>query len=89
MVTKVLALAPFTINLGLTGPLLSVGLLRTSYQPSLNADGLFLDYGDNGLKRFDQVVKLAEQKGIKLVVTLTNNWADYVRLIKRCLFVLL
>lgn len=33
-----------------------------------------INYGDNGLKRFDQVVKLAEKKGIKLVVALTNNW---------------
>ncbi|KAG8960193.1 hypothetical protein FRC03_006917 [Tulasnella sp. 419] len=36
-----------------------------------------INYGENGLKRFDKVVKLAEQKGLKLVVTLTNNWADY------------
>ncbi|KIO20851.1 glycoside hydrolase family 5 protein [Tulasnella calospora MUT 4182] len=36
-----------------------------------------INYGDNGLKRFDKVVKLAEKKGIKLVVALTNNWADY------------
>lgn len=37
-----------------------------------------INYGENGLKRFDKVVKLAEKKGLKLVVALTNNWADYV-----------
>ncbi|KAG9018726.1 hypothetical protein FRB90_010194 [Tulasnella sp. 427] len=36
-----------------------------------------INYGANGLQRFDKVVKLAEKKGIKLVVALTNNWADY------------
>lgn len=33
-----------------------------------------VNLGPNGLPHFDKVVKLAEQKGIKLVVTLTNNW---------------
>ncbi|ELU42908.1 endo-beta-1,4-mannanase [Rhizoctonia solani AG-1 IA] len=36
-----------------------------------------INYGDNGLKHLDKVVALAEKKGIKLVVALTNNWADY------------
>lgn len=36
-----------------------------------------IDYGADGLKRLDKVVKLAEKKGLKLVVALTNNWADY------------
>ncbi|KAF8323771.1 glycoside hydrolase [Clavulina sp. PMI_390] len=30
-----------------------------------------------GLGRFDKVVELAEKKGLKLIVALTNNWADY------------
>jgi mannan endo-1,4-beta-mannosidase len=36
-----------------------------------------INYGDNGLKRLDQVVALAEQKGLKLIIPFTNNWADY------------
>ncbi|KAL7273326.1 hypothetical protein RUND412_003830 [Rhizina undulata] len=36
-----------------------------------------INYGANGLQVFDQVVKVAEKVGIKLVVPLTNNWADY------------
>lgn len=37
---------------------------------------------DNGkptinLQAFDKVVKAAEKTGIKLIVALTNNWADY------------
>lgn len=33
-----------------------------------------INLGSNGLPRLDKVVKLAEEKGIKLVLTLTNNW---------------
>jgi len=36
-----------------------------------------INFGSNGLAHFDQVVELAGQKGLKLIVTLTNNWADY------------
>ncbi|KDQ07532.1 glycoside hydrolase family 5 protein [Botryobasidium botryosum FD-172 SS1] len=36
-----------------------------------------LNTGATGLQRFDKVVALAEKKGLKLVVALTNNWADY------------
>ncbi|TDL14650.1 glycoside hydrolase, partial [Rickenella mellea] len=36
-----------------------------------------LNKGDTGFGHFDKVVALAEQKGIKLIVALTNNWADY------------
>lgn len=42
------------------------------YQSWVNGTAT-INYGPNGLPRFDKVVKLAEQKGIKLVVTLTNN----------------
>lgn len=36
-----------------------------------------INYGKNGLQAFDNVVKQAEKYGIKLLVALTNNWADY------------
>ncbi|KAG8820188.1 hypothetical protein FRC19_009081 [Serendipita sp. 401] len=36
-----------------------------------------INYGDNGLKRLDQIVTLAEKKGLKIIFALTNNWADY------------
>ncbi|KAI5846256.1 putative mannan endo-1,4-beta-mannosidase C [Morchella snyderi] len=36
-----------------------------------------INYGPTGLQAFDGVVRAAEKLGIKLVVPLTNNWADY------------
>jgi mannan endo-1,4-beta-mannosidase len=36
-----------------------------------------INYGATGLQALDKVVKIAEQTGIKLILTLTNNWADY------------
>ncbi|RPA89549.1 glycoside hydrolase [Choiromyces venosus 120613-1] len=36
-----------------------------------------INFGPNGLQAFDETVKVAEKVGIKLVVPLTNNWADY------------
>lgn len=36
-----------------------------------------INYGPTGLQAFDKVVKAAEKTGIKLVVALTNNWADF------------
>ncbi|KAF8454719.1 glycoside hydrolase superfamily [Terfezia claveryi] len=36
-----------------------------------------INYGPTGLQAFDKVVRAAEKTGIKLVVALTNNWADY------------
>ncbi|KAA8914647.1 putative mannan endo-1,4-beta-mannosidase C [Sphaerosporella brunnea] len=36
-----------------------------------------IQWGPNGLPAFDKVVNAAEKTGMKLVVTLTNNWADY------------
>ena len=35
------------------------------------------DEGENGLGRFDKVIELAEKKGVKLLLPLANNWADY------------
>jgi hypothetical protein len=37
---------------------------------------LFADMGERGLAHFDRLVKIAEEKGVKLIVALTNNWAD-------------
>ncbi|KAL5344380.1 hypothetical protein ACLOAV_010640 [Pseudogymnoascus australis] len=36
-----------------------------------------INYGPDGLQALDKVVKIAEETGIKLVMALTNNWADY------------
>jgi len=36
-----------------------------------------INYGPTGLEAMDKVVKLAEQTGVKLIMALTNNWADY------------
>lgn len=33
--------------------------------------------GDYGISRFDAVVASAKEHGIRLIVALTNNWADY------------
>ncbi|KAH7106864.1 glycoside hydrolase [Auriculariales sp. MPI-PUGE-AT-0066] len=42
------------------------------------ADGkATINYGENGLKHLDKLVQLAERKGLKYTVALTNNWADY------------
>lgn len=35
-----------------------------------------VNLGPNGLPHFDKIVQLAGEKGIKLVVTLTNNWYE-------------
>ncbi|KIJ66718.1 glycoside hydrolase family 5 protein [Hydnomerulius pinastri MD-312] len=36
-----------------------------------------INYGTTGLENFDNVVAAAKANGIKLIVTLTNNWSDY------------
>jgi len=36
-----------------------------------------LQWGADGIPAFDKVVRAAERTGMKLVVALTNNWADY------------
>ncbi|KZS88181.1 glycoside hydrolase [Sistotremastrum niveocremeum HHB9708] len=42
------------------------------------ADGkVTINTGATGLQHFDKLVSIAEQQGVKLIVTLTNNWADY------------
>jgi mannan endo-1,4-beta-mannosidase len=49
---------------------------------SVGSNPSVLQLWDNGtaeinLAPFDKVVKAAEKTGVKLLVTLTNNWADY------------
>jgi mannan endo-1,4-beta-mannosidase len=36
-----------------------------------------LNTGSNGLGKFDYVVSSAKAHGLRLIVTLTNNWSDY------------
>jgi mannan endo-1,4-beta-mannosidase len=36
-----------------------------------------INYGPYGLQALDKVVALAEETGLKLIMALTNNWADY------------
>lgn len=36
-----------------------------------------INYGETGLQRLDKIASLAQQKGLKIIFTLTNNWADY------------
>ncbi|KAG9014489.1 hypothetical protein FRB93_013614 [Tulasnella sp. JGI-2019a] len=48
----------------------------TYYQSWTNGVATF-NYGSNGLGQFDVVVASAKAHGIKLVITLTNNWSDY------------
>ena len=33
--------------------------------------------GVNGLQRIDEVISIAEKHGIRLILTLTNNWVDF------------
>ncbi|KAI9823197.1 MAG: hypothetical protein M1832_002641 [Thelocarpon impressellum] len=36
-----------------------------------------INYGDNGLRLLDDTVRQAEETGIKLILTLSNNWEAY------------
>ncbi|KIK62666.1 glycoside hydrolase family 5 protein [Collybiopsis luxurians FD-317 M1] len=36
-----------------------------------------INLGANGLENFDNVVAAAKANGLRLIVTLTNNWSDY------------
>ncbi|KAG8953487.1 hypothetical protein FRC04_002329 [Tulasnella sp. 424] len=36
-----------------------------------------INYGSDGLGKFDQVVASAKAHGLRLIITLTNNWSDY------------
>ncbi|KAF8320827.1 endo-beta-mannanase [Clavulina sp. PMI_390] len=48
----------------------------TYYQVWANGVGT-LNTGSNGLQVFDTVISTAKSFGIRLIVTLTNNWSDY------------
>ncbi|KAF8836771.1 glycoside hydrolase family 5 protein [Paxillus ammoniavirescens] len=36
-----------------------------------------INYGPTGLENFDNVIAAAKANGIRLIVSLTNNWSDY------------
>ncbi|EJU03948.1 hypothetical protein DACRYDRAFT_127564 [Dacryopinax primogenitus] len=54
----------------------SVPSYGTYYQLWTNGTAA-INYGSNGLAKFDYVVQSAAAHGLHLVVTLTNNWSDY------------
>ncbi|KAJ3057477.1 hypothetical protein HK102_011055, partial [Quaeritorhiza haematococci] len=37
----------------------------------------FVNEGENGLGRLDRVIKLAKDRGLRLIIPLVNNWKDY------------
>ncbi|THU93621.1 glycoside hydrolase family 5 protein [Dendrothele bispora CBS 962.96] len=47
------------------------------YYQSWSGSTPTINTGSTGLQNFDNVVSRAEQHGLKLIVALTNNWADY------------
>ena len=53
------------------------------YNGEYSGEVVFQRFGGNGaaptinVAQFDKVVNAAAKTGIKLVVALTNNWADY------------
>jgi hypothetical protein len=48
-----------------------------TYYQVWNGSDYTLNTGANGLPRLDYVVAAAGRYGIKLILTLTNNWDDY------------
>ncbi|KAF8320837.1 mannanase [Clavulina sp. PMI_390] len=54
----------------------SANEVGTYYQVWANGVGT-LNTGSNGLQVFDTVIATAKSFGIRLIVTLTNNWSDY------------
>ena len=44
---------------------------------SSSSGGSQINTGADGLQRLDYVVRSAEQRGVKLIIPLVNNWADY------------
>ncbi|KAG9024929.1 hypothetical protein FS837_005136 [Tulasnella sp. UAMH 9824] len=47
------------------------------YYQSWSGSTPTINYGADGLQKFDQVIALAKFHGLKLIVALTNNWQDY------------
>ncbi|KAG8933833.1 hypothetical protein FRC02_011068 [Tulasnella sp. 418] len=48
-----------------------------TYYQSWSGSTATVNTGSNGLAKFDTVVSAAKANGLKLIVALTNNWADY------------
>jgi mannan endo-1,4-beta-mannosidase len=42
-----------------------------------NGQSVTINTGATGLGRLDYIVKAAEQRGVRLIIPLVNNWADY------------
>jgi len=51
------------------------GIYYTSFNNATRE--IVVNEGEKGLQRLDKIVALAEQHGIRLIITLTNNWADF------------
>ncbi|KAG8919199.1 hypothetical protein FRC02_001825 [Tulasnella sp. 418] len=47
------------------------------YYQSWSGYSATVNTGSNGLAKFDTVISLAKANNLKLIVALTNNWADY------------
>ncbi|KAJ4488580.1 glycoside hydrolase [Lentinula lateritia] len=48
-----------------------------AYYQSWSGSTPTVNTGANGLENFDNVVAIAKAHGLRLIVTLTNNWSDY------------
>ncbi|KAG9025511.1 hypothetical protein FS837_004913 [Tulasnella sp. UAMH 9824] len=48
-----------------------------TYYQSWSGSTPTINYGADGLQKFDQVIASAKSHGLKLIVALTNNWQDY------------
>ncbi|KAI9051761.1 hypothetical protein LZ554_004029 [Drepanopeziza brunnea f. sp. 'monogermtubi'] len=59
------------------GGLPRYGVNASVYFQSWKDGQATINTGPNGLQVLDQVVKLAEDNDLKLIMALTNNWADY------------
>jgi mannan endo-1,4-beta-mannosidase len=49
----------------------------TNYYQSWSGSTPTVNTGTSGLQNFDNVVAAAKAHGLRLIVTLTNNWSDY------------
>ncbi len=48
-----------------------------NYFEKWDAGNSTINYGPNGLQLLDSAVRQAEDRGIKFIMCLTNNWNDY------------
>ncbi len=77
------------LNVLRTWAFLDCGSGSVESVPEGSSDGVFFQYWDgeqqdsafndgaNGLERLDQAIALAEEFGIRLILTLANNWPDF------------